>query len=168
MTRLTITRVGPAERPVLESLLNLYLYELSDLTGEAIGPDGRYDYPYLDLYWREAGRYPFLLWYEGQLAGFALVRTVEFGQDPLYHVTEFFILRAHRRQGIGRAVARDLFDRLTGRWRVSQMANNTAAQTFWRRVIAEYTGDNYEEQWDAEVGGPQQQFRTREPRSTVD
>lgn len=53
-----------AQRPLLAVMLSDCLREL--------GADG--DYPYLPLYWREVGRYPYLILSDRQTAGFALVR----------------------------------------------------------------------------------------------
>jgi pimeloyl-ACP methyl ester carboxylesterase len=64
---------------------------------------------------------------------------------PLLFDTEFFILRRHRRRGVGTEVARRVFDRYPGKWEVTQLTRNVDAQAFWRRVIGEYTGGRYDE-----------------------
>src|SRR5690606_11754215 len=113
---------------------------------------GRYGYGYLDRYWTEPGRYPFLIRVDRKLAGFVLVRRGTYfpelqaaSAELPYMVAEFFILRKYRRRGVGAYAAREVFDRFPGRWEVAEMPENTAAQAFWRRVIGEYTGGRYEE-----------------------
>jgi predicted acetyltransferase len=54
-------------------------------------------------------------------------------------------MKKYRRSGLGRAMADHLFSALPGYWEVGQMTNNLPAQRFWKQVIAEYTGNNYEE-----------------------
>jgi predicted acetyltransferase/ADP-ribose pyrophosphatase YjhB (NUDIX family) len=153
-------RLVPAERPALANLLELYLHEFSAFDDAEIGADGRYGYVYLDTYWAEPGRTAFLIQVDGRLAGFALVRTVEAGENPLYSIAEFFVLRKYRRLGVGRAAAQAIFDLFPGRWQVNQDAANLAAKAFWRRVIGDYTGGRLTEGWQAgeEPVGPVQRF----------
>ena len=60
-------------------------------------------------------------------------------------MAEFFVMSKYRRRGVGSEAARFAFDRFPGRWEVREMAANTPAQAFWRRVIGDYTGDNFTE-----------------------
>ena len=58
-----------------------------------------YIYRYLDKdYWTEASRHPFFVIASGNLAGFALVRTLaeDDNGEPSYSLAEFFILRKYR------------------------------------------------------------------------
>lgn len=73
-------------------------------------------------------------------------------QDDSWNMDEFFVLRKHRRHGVGTAVAREMFRRFPGRWRVAQTPRNTGAQAFWRKVIGEYTGGRYTEATPADPG----------------
>jgi predicted acetyltransferase len=60
-------------------------------------------------------------------------------------IAEFFVLRKYRHCGVGRAAAFAVFDRFPGHWEVSQIAENSPAQQFWRRIIAQYTHGRYQE-----------------------
>jgi predicted acetyltransferase len=114
---------APIERAeVLGSLLQEYLAELGANT----------DYPYLPLYWSEVGREPYLFFVEGRVAGFALVRAVEGG---VREIAEFWVAPGHRRLGIGRAAAHELFQANPGEWFVSSYPGSAAAEMFWRNVI---------------------------------
>ena len=62
-----------------------------------------------------------------------------------YDVGEFFVVRKFRGKGIGKTVAHRLFDRFSGIWEVRQMMDHIPAQAFWRRVIASYSGDQFQE-----------------------
>ncbi len=142
--------VSPAtvdERPILRHLMELYLYDFSEFDGADIGPMGLYDYPYLDHYWVEDGRTPFLVRLEGELAGFVLVWRYNYltGHKDAWVMAEFFIMRKYRQRGVGEQVARWIFDHHPGAWQVSQIPENKVATTFWRKVIARYTHDNFEE-----------------------
>lgn len=155
-------RLVPAEKgdkAVLRQLLELYLYDFSEYTGEDVDRHGRYSYDYLDPYWTEEQRQPFFLCVGDQLAGFVLVRSQQ-GPDgqPVHHVAEFFVMRKYRRQKIGREAAFLTFDRFPGKWRVSQIEENLPAQRFWRQVIAEYTGGRFSEGPNESADGPMQEF----------
>ncbi|BDI30040.1 hypothetical protein CCAX7_20910 [Capsulimonas corticalis] len=133
-------------KPVLRRLLELYEYDASEFDHRDLDAQGLYGYRYLDHYWTEEGRYAFFIRVSDALAGFALVRTLDSPPGPaVYSMAEFFVLRKYRRAGVGRAAARQLFDRFHGRWSVSQEANNLPAQQFWKRVIGEYSHGAYEE-----------------------
>lgn len=127
--------------PALKSMLARYLAELAALEGHE-QPE---DYPYLPLYWKEAGRFPFLLVVDGDLAGFALVRRVDDESGRHFQMAEFFVIPRQRRKGVGRRAAVEIFSRFPGRWRVRQQAFNRGARAFWRRVIGSYSAAGFEE-----------------------
>ncbi|MBE9137020.1 GNAT family N-acetyltransferase [Nodosilinea sp. LEGE 07088] len=127
------------DKPVLRHLLQLCLHDYSEFNGKEVNAHGLFDYPYLDYYWTEAGRYPFLVRVEGTLAGFVLVRQLELDADePLWQMAEFFVLSKYRRQGIGREVAHRVFDQFEGRWQVPPQEGNLPVLGFWQRVIEDY------------------------------
>ncbi len=132
------------DRLILRNLLELCQHDYSEYNQADVDEYGLFGYSYLDHYWREAGRYPFLIKADGQLAGFVLVRRL--GEETgiaRYSVAEFFVLRKYRRRGVGREVAFRVFDKLPGIWCVAQEADNHPAQIFWQEVIAAYTGGHF-------------------------
>jgi len=128
----TVTEAEPTERNVLAQLLELNAYEFSRIDGRSIGGDGRYGYRYLDFYWSEDGRVPYLIRVGDELAGFALVIRFE---DGVLSVSEFLVLPKFRRGGVGTRAARALFTRHRGTWHVTQLAGNDSATEFWHRAI---------------------------------
>lgn len=50
-------------------------------------------------------------------------------------MAEFFVVRKHRRSGVGRSAAAECFRRFPGRWQIHEIAANEAAIAFWRAVI---------------------------------
>ena len=107
------------------------------------GDDGRFGYSTLALYWREPGRHPFLVWVEGKLAGFVLVKrgSEVSGNDTVWDLAEFFVLRGFRRRGIGTQSAIDVWRRFPGLWEVRVMESNVPARDFWAHVISIFTGE---------------------------
>lgn len=146
MKKVTIRPVPYENKLVLRNLLNLYVYDLSDLLDRDIGPYGVFDYKYLDHYWTEPKRHAFFIEVENQLAGFALVNGSDQSLENTYSLAEFFILKKYRRTGVGASAAHQIFDQFTGAsWEVTQFAANTRATAFWRKAIGAYTDGQYSE-----------------------
>jgi predicted acetyltransferase len=159
---ISLSAASKAERPALDNLMQLYIYDWSDLRPLDVGDDGRFpDYP-LDAYWEDAGGHPLLLRVDGRLAGFALVseRSRLTGAPGVFDMAEFFVMRRFRRKGVGLAAASAAFDRFKGPWEIRQHDENTAATAFWRSAIDRYTGGSYREvRWDDRAWtGPVQMF----------
>jgi predicted acetyltransferase len=133
---------------IVRNLFALYAHDMSAFVGLDVGDDGAFSIPAsVASYWNgpdASERFPFLVRADGKLAGFALVRRIVMN-PATYDMGEFFILRRYRRSGIGRFVARTLFDRFAGSWEVRELPPNAAAQTFWRRIIGDYTHDAFTE-----------------------
>jgi len=159
-----IQQAALEEKSILRNLLELYEYDSSEFEPRDLDVHGLFGYRWLDHYWTEAGRFPFIVRVEGQLAGLVLVRTLdETENDNTYSMAEFFILRKYRRQGVGQFVAQRIFDLFPGQWNVAQVENNHAAQRFWRKIISEYTQGNFHEigSNNEEWKGPIQTFHSR-------
>jgi predicted acetyltransferase len=109
----TLVSATEDDRPVLRRLVELYRYDFSEFDLADVDAHGEYGYRYLDHYWTEPHRRAFLFRVDGRWAGFGLVRA----EEPC-DMSEFFVLRKYRRQGIGRTAAVELFERFPGPWRV--------------------------------------------------
>ena len=124
-------------KPAIARLIELYQYDFTDFTDEDVNDDGSFGYRYLDAYWTEPERHPFLFRVDGRLAGFALVRA---GQP--HDMAEFFVMRKYRGRGVSIAAARAVFARFSGEWQVRELAANARAIAFWRKAIpAPFTED---------------------------
>ena len=122
------------DKLVLRELLNLYLYDLSDLDGADPDAHGRFEYRYLDPYWIEPARHPFFIRRDGVIAGFALVSGhTESGAER--GLSEFFVMKRHRRGGVGFAAAAATFKRFPGSWEVRAERHNAGATAFWGAAI---------------------------------
>ena len=64
-----------ADKPVLRRLIELYRYDFSEFDGRDLDVHGEFGYRYLDNYWNDAERHPFLFKVGGRWAGFALLRS---------------------------------------------------------------------------------------------
>ncbi len=159
-----LERVGPDAAPLLENLLELYIHDLSEIVPVEPGPDGRFGYPRLALYWSEPERrHAFLIRSSVGVVGFALVtRGSPASDDPeALDVAEFFVLRRHRRSGIGREAAVALWDRIPGHWVVRVFEANRAGVPFWKSVVRDYSGGVFSEFTRSEPFGERRVFTFR-------
>jgi predicted acetyltransferase len=131
------------QQPILANLLELYAHDFSEFHDVELNADGRFSYPKLPLYWLEPNRHPFLVMADRKLAGLVLVKKgSEFsGDDAVWDVAEFFVVRRYRRRGIGTEIAHKIWSRFPGRWEVRVMESNQTADRFWERAIAEFAGE---------------------------
>jgi predicted acetyltransferase len=123
-------------------LIELYAYELSDVANLKIGSDGRFGYAHLPFYWIDSWRYPYLLWLDDELAGFALIQrgSQVTGAPEVWDMAEFFVLRRHRGRGIGLEAAHEIWSRHHGPWEVRVMQRNTGGLAFWQHAVNTFTG----------------------------
>ena len=129
-----IREARSSDRDIIAGLLETYLQELAQYADFTIDATVTLRYPYLDPYFTEAGRHPFLIWRDDQIAGFVLVR------DPAstgarWQVAEFYITPEHRRMGIGRRAITSLWRRFPGAWELQVHARNATAHRFWTACI---------------------------------
>jgi predicted acetyltransferase len=144
----TLVPATSADAPLLSNLLELYMYDLSEIFSLELGTDGRYGYERLPLYWSAPeSHFPFLFRCGGRTAGFAFVtRGSPAGEHPDdLDMSEFFVLRSCRRGGVGQRAAFLLWDRLPGQWVIRVSERNLPALPFWERAVREYTGGAYRE-----------------------
>lgn len=141
MTDVRLERAGADRLPTLANMFQLYTHDFSEHwagteQGE-LGEDGRFEpYAYLESYWSDPDRVPLLLRAAGRLAGFCLINRHHHGARPVdWSVAEFFVVRKHRRAGVGAAAARQVFQQNPGVWEVAVARRNTGALVFWRGVI---------------------------------
>jgi predicted acetyltransferase len=130
------------QKAILANLFELYLHDFSEFVDLEIGPDGRFDYGDVEIYWTEPARRPLLVYVDTRLAGFALIDGLprESREVMVWDVAEFFILRGYRRAGIGTEVAHRVWKRFPGRWQVRVIVSNQPAYRFWHEAIKSFAG----------------------------
>lgn len=138
-------KVIPAQaeqQHVLANLLELYAHDFSEFIDLRLGPDGRFGYDRLPLYWKELNRHPFLVLVNGGLAGFVFVQRGSqiSGDENIWDMAEFFVVRGYRRLGVGMTAAQEVWKRFPGSWEVRVINRNQKATHFWARAIEEFVG----------------------------
>jgi len=134
----------------LTNVYPLYLHDLSEFDDAyyQLNDRGLWEPDHLPSWLQDDADHPLIIVESGRRVGCALVNRapsphVQPGMD--FRLSEFFILRRHRRSGIGRRAVFTLFDRFRGMWEISELARNATAIRFWRCVIGEYSGGRYQE-----------------------
>jgi predicted acetyltransferase len=141
-----IIPAGEEDMPVLEQLMELYCHDMSEFLELNVDHKGRFGYKYLDLYWTEPDRYTFFIVVDGRFAGFVLVnKNLKVEKDPDAHaIAEFFVMRRYRQYGIGKFVARRIFDMYPGKWEISVLVENKPATRFWKDIVGGYTMSKFQ------------------------
>jgi len=135
----------------MESVYRDYLDDL-DPTRTGVFPklseSGHSEPDQLSRWFSDLAAIPLLILQSSAPVGFAMVtRATGAGVQELkcYRIAEFFIVRSHRRLGIGARAVELILDRFAGRWEILEYLRNPAAVKFWRRVVSSYTGGRFEE-----------------------
>jgi predicted acetyltransferase len=137
-------------KPVLENLMQFYMYDFSEFVELDVESDGKFTaYPHLEDYWQEGNsKLPYLVKKEEKFIGFVLVKLIETTEGSYFSIAEFFVMKKYRREGIGKAAAFRIFDLHKGGWEVFQRENNTPARLFWINVISQYTKGEFQERFE--------------------
>ena len=146
-------RATEADRAAIERMFVFYIYDMSAYFQGPCAVDGHATpYPWLPLYWTEPDRHAMLIDVGEQTAGFVLFRRLDGAPQPHHELAEFYVMPRFRRQGVGRAAARQVFDLKRGRWRVAQLLPNRPGIAFWRAVVNEASGGRFREKIAEEHG----------------
>ena len=153
MTTVELRSVNPEDRPIVEHPWQLYRHDLSEFRGEHTPEGIRGTLPGEDGTFNARGLLPFLeadpdraayLFYRGASpVGFVLVSGLA-ARSRL--MSEFFVVRGARRQGVAGAAVRELLARHPGEWEIPFQDNNVAAARFWRAMAIDVAGDAVREE----------------------
>jgi predicted acetyltransferase len=140
-------RTTPQLRSWLRSTYDAYLAELVSFGADFEYGDSGWEPDYLPYWLREPGCYPYVAEVDGALVGFAFVGDREFPYrdfDSDFKIAEFCVVPEARRVGIGKALAKAVFETHPGRWELNVLEKNELALRFWRGLTpqrAEHAGD---------------------------
>ena len=134
-----------SERNLIRRLMEFYQYDFSEFDGQDLDEHGYFGYGDLDYFWFEPTHAAYLVTLEEKLTGFILIDNEVVIAGNERSLTEFFIMRKYRHQGIGKQVAIEVFQRLPAKWEIRVIEQNIPAKNFWRRVLSEYTQNKFSE-----------------------
>jgi predicted acetyltransferase len=158
-SNLALSKIGPDSDVVLRNLFEFYVHDMAEWFGIDIQPDGSYSYDTSRIW--DNGWEAYLAKVGDLPAGFAVVGPAAewpggaSGRD----VREFFVLRRHRRHGLGRRMATLLWNELPGEWLVRVLEANASGIAFWRTTVADYSQGSYREEGRIHKERPWRFFR---------
>jgi predicted acetyltransferase len=162
--------LAPAEdSSAIENMMQLYIHDFSELwSGTSRGElaeDGLFPRYPLEAYWSKTDHIPLLIRVDGSLAGFALLNASAHSGLPVdRNIAEFFVVRKHRRGGVGTTAAHAIFSDHPGVWEAAVARRNVGALAFWRSAVARCDLVEDVEELDLETGawnGAVIRFRVR-------
>lgn len=143
-----LIKVEEKDKTIIYNLMQLYKYELSFFEDETTTfkmlDSGLYELKYIEKYWEDENRHPYILKCDNELAGFVLQR---FNEENMNEIAEFFVLNKYRKLGAGTFMANRIFELYKGKWEVRTLLKNERAQNFWRNIIRKFSNDNFEEKY---------------------
>lgn len=146
MKSYSISFVGIHNRYILENLIQLYLYDLSNVFDININEDGLFYYD-LDNFFGNSDNMAYLIEVNYELVGFIMIdknfKILDDNIDNSYNLAEIFILNKYRKNGIGKMIVFDFFDNYRGNWEVRSVPLSKDAELFWKKIINVYTNGNY-------------------------
>ncbi len=148
MPAISLIPARPDQKPVIANLIQLYLHDMTAFMPFPVGADGRYAYDFLDRFWR----FPYLIMSGEEIAGFALVidDCPLTGRAPCWFMAEFFVLKAYRNSGTGRAAVEQALKAHPGQWHIATPHANEAAKQFWGRALALQQPDSRDIHFDGD------------------
>lgn len=140
-----LIEAAESEKTVLFNIFEKYFYEFSQWVKTDVEDDGLYHYEWLDCYFTEEKRFPYLIKVDGKLAGLVMVSDYpEVPDEPTdFCLSEFFVMHKYRRCGVGREAVFQVLDKHHGKWQLKCHPHNIASLKFWNTVINEYTGGKF-------------------------
>lgn len=97
----------------------------------------------LEFFADDPDRAAYLLQSDVSSVGFALISGLSSERRLM---SELFVVRGARRQGIARAAVHELFALHPGEWEIPFQESNLSAARFWRGVAAGIAGDAVQEE----------------------
>lgn len=147
--KIKLIEATPDDYPIIQNIGTYYVYDMSEYMGNEEGwkipEDGIYECMDFKKYWDDVNSFPFVVRYEDELAGFAIVDKKGSDSSIEFNMAQFFIARKFKHKGIAKQVAQQCFDKFKGVWEVMVMPGNEGAYRFWRSTIKKYMHNDFVE-----------------------
>jgi predicted acetyltransferase len=126
-----IKRAELKDKGTIKNLMQFYFYDFSEFVEAYVGNDGLFDeYSYLNAYWEEKERFPYLIEKDGKIAGFIFVREVQEEGKHYWSIAEFFIMKKFRLSGLGKHAAHQVFQIIKGIGKFSRSRRTNLLKLF--------------------------------------
>lgn len=146
--KITLVKATKNDKETIQNLGRFYTYEFTKYCGSLPGwenpSNGLFECFNIDSYFENTDEHPFIINVDGELAGFVLINKNGSTPDVDWNVGEFFITAKFQGKGVGRNVAEQIFNQFSGTWETMQMPQNKPAIDFWKKVVSQYTNNQFE------------------------
>lgn len=161
---LRVTIANREEADVVRRLGQLYLHEMCRCSHQELQDDGTFEFSRLEDFLSDEAKFPYIVRLRGKIAGFALVRSRDTSDDKsFYEITDLFVIETYRRFGVGEEIAREIFDRHPGLWRITARNSAESAGNFWKKVVKRYAPKAVREFASHDVDGMILEFTSPPP-----
>lgn len=141
---LQLVTIKEQERKILENLFSYYIYDMTEYMKWNPDHEGKfsYDSSKFDVYWEQEDHTPFFIYVDSELAGFVLVRLYP-SDLSTYDVSQFFVLRKFKGQGVGKEALAKVVRIFPGKWQIRVLLENSGALRFWKSAVSNIVGERY-------------------------
>lgn len=141
-----LDRVDISDKDILYRLLEYSLFEESLYDENEMNNQAIFEYKYFDSYFSDKNRDAFFIRENGtnKLLGFVMINQYVQKVDKGHSIAEYMVIPKYRKKYIGKKIAFECFDLYEGNWEVSPSFGSDSAYQFWKKVISEYTDNNFE------------------------
>lgn len=149
-----VEKIELQNKEILKNVYQFYLHDMSEYNNEDIDSIGLYDVDFLNLFWGEEGLTAFFIMIAEKVAGVILLQSGKWappsGED--YYISNFFVLKKYRRNGVGRKALKELFALYPGKYMLGQIPSNKLAINFWKSVYSRFD-IKYKESYENKIEG---------------
>lgn len=134
-----LVEIRESDREVFWNVHQKYLYEMTNYYDDEMDDKGNYHYDYFDAYFTEPNRKAYFIYYDKNLAGFAMINPYSYlDENPDYVLAEFTIFPIYRKKRIATNAIDIIFKSHVGSWEIKYNENNLPAKKLWNKVCAKY------------------------------
>lgn len=149
MTIYSLTAATKSDQPTIEHLWPFYVYDLTRSCGQKPGWQNPTDLSFSSTcvadYFNDRKSQVFIIKVGAETAGFVMVKSPDFLPGTDWFLSEFYITSKFQREGLGQAVAIEIFNRLKGEWALGVLPENLPAYAFWQKTLSSYVHNLYRE-----------------------
>lgn len=135
--------------PTLQNLARFYVYDMSRycgfLPGWSCPETGLYVCYDLKKFFTQEHHHPFIIRVNNELAGFVFVNNKATMPDIDWCISEFFVMAKFQKHGVGKEIAKQVWQQFPGRWELCVIPQNERGLMFWRKTIREFTDNQFSE-----------------------
>ena len=133
-----LIKIGLTEIDKLKKMMQLYLHDLNSNFSIDFNSDRcEYEYDLSSYFEKNIG---YFIKSENKILGFVLV---DINSNSDFELSEMFVLNNYKGKSIGTKAVKMIFDLYKGNWVIKAVPNSVGAENFWKKVVEEYTNNNY-------------------------